>query len=191
VAKLKIYTYPDAVLAQKAKPIARLDKSYYQTTDNMLETMYDAPGIGLAANQVGILERFVVIDVDYEYGDPETGIPYTEEEMETMHDSGVIVRKNPIVLYNPRIIYKEGTTTYPEGCLSVPDFRSDVKRAEKVKVEYQDVDGLTKTLAADGVLAVCIQHELDHLDGKLFIDRIDPFQADIVKKKIMKTGRGR
>jgi peptide deformylase len=130
--------------------------------------MYDAPGIGLAANQVGILERFVVIDTDYEL-----------EE-----DSGEVKNRKPIILINPEIIHKEGSIVFSEGCLSVPEYTAEVKRAEKIKIEYRDVDGLTKTLDADGLLAIAIQHELDHLDGKLFIDRLSPLKKEMVRKKL-------
>jgi peptide deformylase len=166
--KLKIYTYPDIVLAQKARPIARVEKTFHKLADDMLETMYDAPGIGLAANQVGVLERFVVIDTDYDL-----------EE-----DTGVVKNRKPIILINPEIILKEGSIVFSEGCLSVPEYTAEVKRAEKIKVQYRDVDGLTQTLMAEGLLAVAIQHELDHLDGKLFIDRLSPLKKEIVRKQL-------
>jgi len=181
MAKLKIYTFPDMVLAQKALPIARVDHSYFKIADDMLETMYDAPGIGLAANQVGLLERLVVIDVDYSPDDEDQEINPDQE----------MVKKNPIILINPEIIYREGATVTREGCLSVPDFRSEVKRAEKIKVKYQNVDGLQKELSAEGLLSVCIQHELDHLEGTLFIDRLSQLKKDFAKKKLIKTRRER
>jgi peptide deformylase len=181
MSKLKIYTFPDLVLAQKAKPIERVDHSYFKIADDMLETMYDAPGIGLAANQVGLLERLVVIDVDYDPGDEESE---KNPDLET-------AKKNPIVLLNPEIIYREGATITKEGCLSVPDFRSEVKRSDKIKVKYQNVDGLERELSAEGLLAVCIQHELDHLEGTLFIDRLSQLKKDFAKKKLIKARRDR
>ena len=92
-----------------------------------------------------------------------------------------------MIVINPKIILKEGKIKYEEGCLSVPDFTADVDRAEKIKIEYQDVDGLTKTLAAEGLMAVCIQHEIDHLDGRLFIDRLSSIKRELVKKKLIKA----
>ncbi len=172
MAKLKIYTFPDSVLAQKAKPLERVDRSIHRLADDMLETMYDAPGIGLAANQVGVLDRIIVVDVDYELED-------LEEETEK-----VLVKKNPTILINPKIIYKEGHIAICEGCLSVPDYSEEVDRSQKIKVEYRDVDGLTKVLDAEDLMAVCIQHEIDHLNGKLFIDRLSPLKKDLVKKKL-------
>ena len=170
MAKLKIYTFPDVVLAEWAAPIARIEKSYFKLADDMLETMYDAPGIGLAANQVGVLERILVLDTDYDY-DPETE---------------VVTLKKPMILINPVIIHREGSILFSEGCLSVPEFNADVKRAEKIKVQYQNIDGLTKTLSAEGLLAIAIQHEIDHLEGKLFIDRLSPLKKELAKKKLRK-----
>ena len=178
--KLKIYTFPDMILAQKAHPIQRVEKSYFQIADNMLETMYEAPGIGLAANQVGLLERLIVIDVDY------TGNVDDEDAVDPDEETK---KKNPIILINPEIIYQEGSTITREGCLSVPDYKSEVKRAEKIKVNYQNIDGLEKELSAEGILAVCIQHEIDHLEGKLFIDRLSPLKKDFAKKKLIKARR--
>jgi peptide deformylase len=176
--KLKIYTFPDEVLANQAVPIQRVDRSYYKLADDMLETMYEAPGIGLAANQVGVLERLIVVDTDYEEIEPETGSPLTNPILE---------KKNPIILINPEIIYREGTTAIEEACLSVPDYQSEVKRAEKIKVRYLDIDGLTKELSAEGLQAVCLQHEIDHLDGTLFIDRLSHLKKEFAKKRLLKA----
>ncbi len=185
MAKLKIFTFPDDVLAKKAKPIDRVEKKWYSVADNMLETMYDAPGIGLAANQVGLLDRIVVIDTEYDAVDLEEGM-LTPENAEVVNGQ-IISGKKPIVLINPEIIYKEGEYSMKEGCLSVPDYSAEVNRFEKIKVQYQDLDGLTKTLAAEGLLAVCVQHELDHLDGKLFIDRLSMLKKDFIKKKLIRA----
>ncbi|MBU6376658.1 MAG: peptide deformylase [Bdellovibrionales bacterium] len=184
MAKLKIYTFPDTVLSQKASPVARVEKSYRRLADDMLETMYEAPGIGLAANQVGLLERIVVVDTDFDVQEVADGI----DEMPTgaeVTSGGVITNKNPRILINPEILYREGKILFSEGCLSVPEYTAEVERAEKIKLQYLDIDGLTKTLDADGLLAVCIQHELDHLDGKLFIDRLSPLKKKMVKKKLL------
>lgn len=184
MSKLKIYTFPDLVLAQKASPIDRVEKSMHKLADDMLETMYHAPGIGLAANQVGILQRILVIDTDYDYEDLEEG--QTPPEGVEVAGSGIIKNRKPRIIINPQIVLKEGSISFSEGCLSVPEYSAEVKRAEKIKIEYQDIDGLTKTLSADGLLAVAIQHEMDHLDGKLFIDRLGPLKKDMVKKQLRK-----
>jgi peptide deformylase len=182
MAKLKIYTFPDKVLTQKAAPIQRVEKSYYKLADDMLETMYYAPGIGLAANQVGILERILVIDTEYDLEELEEGEePVMGQEVVS---NGIITNRKPRILINPQIIHKEGKTAISEGCLSVPEYNAEVQRAEKVKLQYQDIDGLTKTIDAEGLLAICIQHEMDHLEGKLFIDRLSPLKKELVRKKL-------
>lgn len=184
MAKLKIYTYPEKVLAQKAAPIQRVEKSFFKLADDMLETMYDAPGIGLAANQVGILQRFLVVDVDYDLDDWDGKSP-PPENAEVVGTS-IFSNKKPIILINPKIVQFEGTASIQEGCLSVPEFRAEVDRHEKIKVEYLNLDGLTKTLSADGLLAIAIQHEMDHLDGKLFIDHLSPLKRELAQKKVIK-----
>lgn len=182
MAKLKIYTFPDEVLAKKALPVPRVEKSFFRIADDMLETMYDAPGIGLAANQVGLLERILVIDTDYDIEDlPEGTMP--SENAEVVGKS-ILTNKKPRILINPEVILKEGTASVSEGCLSVPDFSAEVKRFEKVKIRYQDIDGLSKTLSAEGLLAICIQHEMDHLDGTLFIDRLSPLKKEKIRKML-------
>ncbi len=187
MAKLKIYTFPDAVLAKKALPIERVGKDYFKIADNMLETMYEAPGIGLAANQVGLLERIIVVDTDYDSVDPEDLKPgETVPEGEVINGQ-IVSGKNPLILINPEIIYREGKSTMKEACLSVPDYSAEVQRAEKIKVQYQDIDGLVKTLSAEGLLSVCLQHEMDHLEGTLFIDRLSQLKKEFAKKKLLKA----
>jgi peptide deformylase len=183
MAKLKIYTFPDLVLTKKAAPIARVEKNvHYRLADDMLETMYDAPGIGLAANQVGVLERILVLDTEYDYEElPEGAKP--PEGVEVV-GGGIIKNRKPQIIINPKIIHKEGSILFSEGCLSVPEYNAEVKRAEKLKLEYTDIDGLTKTLSAEGLLAVAIQHEMDHLEGTLFIDRLSPLKKEMAKKKL-------
>jgi peptide deformylase len=184
MAKLKIFTFPDLVLAQKAAPIQRVEKPLHQLADDMLETMYEAPGIGLAANQVGILQRLLVIDTEYDYEElPEGVAPPTGVEVV---GGGIITNRKPQIIINPEIIHKEGSILFSEGCLSVPEYSAEVKRAEKIKLRYQDIDGLTRELAADGLLAVAIQHELDHLEGKLFIDRLSPLKKEMARKRLRK-----
>lgn len=185
VAKLKVFTFPDTVLKQKAAPISRVEKSYRRLADDMLETMYAYPGVGLAANQVGVLERILVLDTDYKLEDiPDGELPPDASEVVT---GKIISAQKPKILINPKIIFKEGSILYCEGCLSVPDFQHDVKRSGRIKVEYQDIDGLAKELSAEGLMAVCIQHEIDHLDGKLFIDRLSPLKKEMVKKKLIEA----
>jgi peptide deformylase len=182
MAKLKIFTFPDLVLTQKAAPIARVEKSMFKLADDMLETMYEAPGIGLAANQVGILDRILVIDTDYDVEElPEGEAPPAGVEVIA---GSIVTNRKPQIIINPEIIYKEGTTAISEGCLSVPEYNAEVKRSEKIKVKYQTIDGVEKILSADGLLAIALQHEMDHLDGKLFIDRLSPIKKELAKKRL-------
>ena len=184
MAKLKIYTFPDLVLTQKAAPIQRVEKSMYKLADDMLETMYEAPGIGLAANQVGILQRLLVIDTEYDYEELPDGVsPPAGVEV---FGGGIVTNRKPKIIINPEIIHKEGSILFAEGCLSVPEYTAEVKRAEKIKLRYQDIDGLTHELAADGLLAIAIQHEMDHLEGKLFIDRLSSLKKEMARKKLRK-----
>jgi peptide deformylase len=188
MAKLKIFTFPDVVLSQKARPIERVEKSYFKIADDMLETMYEAPGIGLAANQVGILERLLVIDTEYdvrELSELAEGEKIPEDG--EVVDGQIISGKKPIIIINPQITYREGKASFKEACLSVPSFTSEVQRSEKIKLQYQDIDGLTKTLSAEGLMAVCIQHEIDHLEGTLFIDRLSTLKKEFAKKKLIKA----
>jgi peptide deformylase len=175
MAKLKIYTFPDIVLTKKSALIQRVEKSYFKFADDMLETMYEAPGIGLAANQVGVLEKFLVIDTEYEVTEAEGS------------NEQFISGKKPLIVINPEIIYREGKTAIEEACLSVPSYQAEVQRSEKIKVQFQDINGLTQVLSAEGLLAVCIQHEMDHLDGTLFIDRLSKLKQDFAKKKLIKA----
>jgi peptide deformylase len=187
MAKLKIYTFPDLVLTKKASPIHRVEKSYFKLADDMLETMYEAPGIGLAANQVGLLERMIVVDTEYDLLDLEEGA-HLPKDVEIVNGQ-IITGKKPTILINPEIIYKEGQFSMSEGCLSVPDYTAEVKRFDKIKVQYQTIDGLQKVLDAEGILSVCLQHEMDHLDGKLFIDRLSTLKKEFAKKKLIKARR--
>jgi peptide deformylase len=189
MAKLKIYTFPDAVLAKKALPIERVGKDYHRLADDMLETMYDAPGIGLAANQVGVLERIIVVDTEYDVIDPndlEPGAPVPAGEVV---NGEIITGKKPLILINPEIVLREGKSSMKEACLSVPDYSAEVQRADKIKVQYQDIDGLLKTISAEGLLSVCLQHEMDHLEGFLFIDRLSQLKKEFAKKKLIKARR--
>jgi peptide deformylase len=164
MAKLDILTFPDPRLRVKALPVSRVDADIQRLVDDMLETMYAAPGIGLAAIQVNVPRRVVVIDIS-----------------ET-HDQ-------PLCLINPVIVSRDGEEEMDEGCLSVPGFFETVKRAERVRVEALDRDGERFTLDADGLLAVCIQHEIDHLDGKLFVDHISILKRQRIRRKLEKEQR--
>ena len=160
---MKIYTYPDSVLRAKAESIENIDEDIHKLIDSMTETMYDAPGIGLAANQVGVAKRLIVYDLSAQEDGP-----------------------NPSVLINPEIVLTEGEAVYEEACLSVIDFAADVTRSSNVKVCGVDKEGNPVDIEADGLLAVCLQHEIDHLNGKLFIDHISSLKRSLYKKKLKK-----
>lgn len=163
MAVLNICKYPDPVLLQKADPIRDIDPQIQRLIQDMIDTMYDAPGIGLAANQVGRPVRMIVFDV-------------TPKDQE----------RNPSVLINPEIIIAEGEQTLEEGCLSVQDYCSDVKRSAKVTVRGLDRQGQAVELCGEGLLATVLQHEIDHLDGILFIDRISVLKRALYKKRVQK-----
>ncbi len=187
MAKLKIYAFPDVVLTKKASPIGRVEKTYFKLADDMFETMYDAPGIGLAANQVGILERILVLDVEYDYEELEDEMnPPKLPPGAEIFGRSIVMKRKPIIIINPEIIRKEGKITTSEGCLSVPEYTAEVERAKKITLQYLNIDGLTKTLDAEELLAVAIQHEMDHLEGKLFIDRLSPLKKELAQKKLRK-----
>lgn len=167
MALLPILEFPDPRLRTRAAEVdpAELATPAFQTLfDDMFETMYQAPGIGLAASQVDIHKRFMVIDVSDE------------------HDA-------PMVFVNPKITARDGEQVYQEGCLSVPSIFADVTRAATITVEALDRHGQPFTLDADGLLAVCIQHEMDHLIGKLFVDYLSPLKREMVRKKLLKAKR--
>lgn len=158
---------PDPVLRQVSRPLEKVDSGVLKLADDMLETMYDAPGIGLAAIQIGEPLRLLVIDVA------------KEEE-----------GKKPQVFINPEIVASADTrSTYEEGCLSIPGYYAEVERPAAITVKYIDRDGKPQELAADGLLATCLQHEIDHLDGVLFIDHISRLKRDMVVKKFTKASK--
>ncbi len=160
---------PDPVLRQVSKPIERVDTDLKRLADDMLETMYDAPGIGLAAIQIGVPRRMLVIDVSRE-----------GEE------------KQPQVFINPEIIKSsDERSVYEEGCLSIPDYYAEVERPATVTVKYLDRDGKEQTTEADGLLATCLQHEIDHLNGVLFIDHISRLKREMVIKKFTKAAKSK
>lgn len=161
---LDILRYPDKRLRTVAKPVERVDDSIKKLVDDMFETMYVAPGIGLAATQVNVHQQVIVIDVSED-------------------------KNQPLCLINPEIIAEEGTERCDEGCLSVPEIYETVERSEKVTVKALDQNGDEYTLQADEMLAVCIQHEMDHLKGKLFVDYLSPLKLQRIKKRLHKVMR--
>ncbi|MCK6598545.1 MAG: peptide deformylase [Bdellovibrionaceae bacterium] len=178
---LKILKYPDPTLREISEPVEIFDEKLARLTENMIETMYDAKGIGLAAPQVGVLQRVVVIDTRPK---DEEGRRYKYEEMAEFEKQVT----QPLLLINPRIIKGQGKTTFDEGCLSIPSFYETVNRHEVIEVETYDLKGNKKTFKADGLLAICIQHELDHLEGKLFIDHLSFLKSSKIKNQIKKSG---
>jgi peptide deformylase len=169
MALLPILEFPDPRLrtvATELRPAEVAAPEFQTLLDDMFETMYEAPGIGLAASQVDVHRRFMVIDVS--------------EGNDT-----------PLVFVNPNITFKDGEQVYQEGCLSVPGIFADVTRANSIKVTALDRNGEAFELETDGVLAVCIQHELDHLDGKLFVDYLSPLKREMVRKKLAKMAKQR
>ncbi|MGD8913519.1 MAG: peptide deformylase [Candidatus Thiodiazotropha sp.] len=164
MAILDILHFPDPRLRNKAKPVAQVDDSIRRLIDDMLETMYQAPGIGLAATQVNVAKRVVVIDLSEE-------------------------KNQPLCLVNPDIIEKDGEEQMEEGCLSVPGIYEMVKRANQIRVRALDRNGSPFEMEAEGLLAVCIQHELDHLEGKLFVDYLSSLKRQRIRKKLEKEHR--
>jgi peptide deformylase len=164
MARLNILHYPDPRLRKPARPVENVDDRIRALVDDMLETMYAAPGIGLAATQVDVRKRIVVMDVSEE-------------------------KNQPLAFINPTLLEREGESEAEEGCLSVPGFYETVRRAGRVRVGALDRDGEPFELDASGLLAVCIQHEIDHLDGKLFVDYLSALKRDRIRKKLEKQAR--
>ncbi len=168
MALREVLQFPDKRLREVSKPIERVTDEIRALAQDMLDVMYDEPGIGLAAPQLGVPVRLVVVDV-----------AWTEEDGE----------RDPRVLVNPEIVHAEGKLTWNEGCLSVPDFQADVERAERVRLRATDLDGNPVEIEAEQLEAVCFQHELDHLDGVLFIDRISRLKRSMYVRKRTKQLR--
>lgn len=176
--KLKIFTYPAPVLKKIAKPVIEFNDELAELCHNMLHTMYHAPGIGLAAPQVGISQRIFVMDIDFDREE----VTRADGEIEHQYEN-----LNPRIIINPEFDNKEGEILYEEGCLSVPGVYEQVKRAEKVTLHYQDVKGERHSLEAEGLLSVCLQHENDHLDGIVFLERLSMIKKNLLMKKFLKT----
>jgi peptide deformylase len=166
MAKRTILEFPDPRLRTRAQPVTRFDASLGRLIDDMLETMYAAPGIGLAATQVDVHERVIVIDLSKEHNEP-------------------------LVLVNPEILTREGEASTEEGCLSVPGIFDEVKRAAKVRLRARDRNGESFEREFEDIMAVCIQHEIDHLDGKLFVDYLSDLKRERIRKKLEKERRER
>ena len=167
---LKIFTVPDPVLTQIAQPVARVDETVQKQMRDMLETMYAAPGIGLAANQVGVLNRVLVMDLEWK------------------KEGGA---ESPIFMANPEIVWKsEEMSVLEEGCLSIPDQYAEVERPAQVRVKYLDFNGNPAELEADGLMSHCVQHEIDHLNGMRFIDHLSKLKRDMMIRKVEKLMRG-
>ncbi|HEY7867234.1 MAG TPA: peptide deformylase [Psychromonas sp.] len=164
MALLEVLCFPDKRLRTVAKPVEQITPELKKVAENMIETMYDEDGVGLAATQINFHQRLVVIDVSEQ-------------------------RNQPMVIINPVIVEHSGEEVSEEGCLSVPETHAEVKRAEFVTLEYLDLEGKQQVLNADGLLAVCIQHEIDHLNGKLFIDYLSPLKQKRIKTKLEKLQR--
>ncbi len=168
MALREVLQFPDKRLREVSEPITEVTEEIRTLAADMLDVMYDEPGIGLAAPQVGEPIRLIVVDTEW-----------TEEDAE----------RNPLVLVNPELSEEQGKITWTEGCLSVPDFQADVERAEKVVLRATDLDGNEVVIEAEGLQAVCFQHEIDHLDGRLFIDRISRLKREMYVRKRKKQLR--
>lgn len=168
MAKLPIIVAPDPRLKKKARPVERVDAGTRRLMDDMLETMYAAPGIGLAAPQVGVLKRVIVVDIATEDEEPQ-----------------------PLRMANPELLWvSDEDATYSEGCLSLPEHYADVARPAAVRVRYLDENGELRELETGGLLATCIQHEMDHLDGILFVDHISSLKRNMILRKLVKMKKG-
>jgi len=164
MAKLTILEFPDPRLRTRAAPVETVDEQLNELIDDMFETMYDAPGIGLAATQVDVHKRLLVADMSADKSDPQ-------------------------VLINPEILEKDGVMVSEEGCLSVPGYYEEVERAEHIRVQFLDRKGAEVEMEAEGLLAVCIQHEIDHLNGKLFVDYLSEAKRQRIRKRLVKERR--
>jgi len=166
---------PNKILREKSSFVKKVDKDLQQLMDDMLETMYAAPGIGLAAIQVGIPKRVIVLDIEW------------RDKSKSTNDEKQTGKKNPLYFVNPEIITKsKNNSTYEEGCLSVPGQFAEIDRPEKCHVKYLDYYGQPKEIVAEGMLATCIQHEMDHLEGILFIDYLSKLKKSMIVKKLVK-----
>ncbi|MDX8351888.1 peptide deformylase [Cognatiyoonia sp. IB215182] len=168
MALRNILIHPDPRLKKVTDPVAEITDDIRRLADDMLETMYDAPGIGLAAPQVAVMSRLIVMDCEKDEG----------------------ATPKPMVLVNPQVVWtSDERNVYEEGCLSIPEQYADVERPAEVDVEWLDLDGKTQRERFDGLWATCVQHEIDHLDGKLFIDYLKPLKRQMITRKMQKRKR--
>ncbi len=176
----KILTEPNKILREKSLRVENVDKDIQRLMDDMLETLYAAPGIGLAAIQVGVAKRVIVMDISRSRND----IGSDKDDVNKKEDNET---KRPMYFVNPEIIWKsEDRFTYEEGCLSLPNQFAEIDRPKQCHVKYLDYNGRSQELRADGLLATCIQHEIDHLEGILFIDYLSKLKKEMIIKKLSK-----
>ena len=166
MSRLTILEYPDPRLRTRVRPVERFDEALGRLIDDMFETMYEAPGIGLAATQVDFHRRLIVMDISED-------------------------RTEPLVFINPEILERDGSVKTEEGCLSVPNIFDDVQRAARIRIRAQDRTGVVFERELEGVVAVCLQHEMDHLEGKLFVDYLSDLKRDRIRKKLDKERKER
>ena len=175
MALREILTEPNKLLRAKSLTVEKVDEDLQKLMNDMLETMYAAPGIGLAAIQVGVPKRVIVLDINW------------QNKSESTNDEKQVVRKNPMHFVNPEIITKSANNSiYEEGCLSVPGQFAEIERPDKCHIKYLDYYGQPKELVAEGMIATCIQHEMDHLEGILFIDYLSKLKKSMIVKKLLK-----
>lgn len=180
MAVLEILKYPDPRLREVSEPVKKFDAELKKFAQDLMDTMYAENGIGLAAAQVGVLKRMLVIDT-------------RPRDLEGRYEKNVMTDlegkvTQPLIIINPEIVKGTGKTTYDEGCLSVPSFYETVERHQYIELKYQDLDGKEHLLKTDGLLAICIQHEMDHLEGTLFIDHLSYVKSNKIKNQIKKHG---
>ena len=171
----QILTEPNKLLREKSLAVEKVDEDLQKLMNDMLETMYAAPGIGLAAIQIGVPKRVIVLDIEW------------RNKSESTNDEKQVVKRNPMCFVNPEIITKStNNSTYEEGCLSVPGQFAEIERPDKCRIKYLDYYGQSKELTVEGMLATCMQHEMDHLEGILFIDYLSKLKKSMIVKKLTK-----
>lgn len=181
----EIIHIPDPILREASKPVEQISPELLKMLDDMAETMYEAPGIGLAGIQIALPLRVVVVDCDQRAKSEEDS-----DEPQRDDEPSDEASRNPIFLINPEIVeYSDQPSTYEEGCLSIPDYYAEVERPAGCVVKYIDRDGKEQVIKAEGLLSTCLQHEIDHLNGKLFIDELSKLKRDMVVKKFTKIAK--
>lgn len=181
----EIIHIPDPILREASKPVEQISPELLKMLDDMAETMYEAPGIGLAGIQIALPLRVVVVDCEQRAKSEEDS-----DEPQRDDEPSDEASRNPIFLINPEIVeYSDQPSTYEEGCLSIPDYYAEVERPAGCVVKYIDRDGQGQVIKAEGLLSTCLQHEIDHLNGKLFIDELSKLKRDMVVKKFTKIAK--